>query len=115
MTGDVSVVLPRITAHISVQIIEGERFAQESNTRVERGIVDDGVPRVAGHVQHGEIRAHLHQRICKFAPVLVRHDDIGQQNGNARIFGETLAGDGSRIRFERLVTPLLNASWKGGN
>src|SRR5262245_1604086 len=51
---------------------------------VEHTIVDDGVTRVAGCIEHSKAGMTLHRFIGQLASRHVRHDDIGEHTVDAR-------------------------------
>src|ERR1700722_8612582 len=46
--------------------------------RIEHPVVDDGVARIAGRVQHPEVWPFLPRAIGELSPRHVRHDDVGE-------------------------------------
>ncbi|PZV33840.1 hypothetical protein B5V02_36835 [Mesorhizobium kowhaii] len=74
------------------QLLDGERLGQEVHVVIEHAVVDDGVPGEAGGEDHLELR-HAGDRLFRqLAAVHHRHDDIGEQKGDAGVFRQRLQG-----------------------
>src|SRR5262249_37190014 len=74
------------------------------NTRVKTTLVDDGVAGVAGHEQNFELGTLSKQHVRQLATVLVRQDDIGEQQIDMLSVINDLQRRLAAVRLEHHIT-----------
>src|SRR5262245_25784339 len=94
--------------HLAGERIGGERLGQQVDVRVEPAVMDDGVARVAGHVEHLDGGPALAQRVAQLPAIHpARKHDIGQQEIDRRRVLHQLERRCAIRRRDHLIAALL--------
>ena len=73
---------------------------------VQHTVVDDRVAAIAGREEHFQVRPAGEGLIGELASVDFRHDHIGKQQGDARLYFQHLQGGRGPVGFQDAITQL---------